>query len=104
MNWKAQGLEFKDVSELPVLKILNSSRIFVPNKEKKLVGRLFRKDRVKSYLEENIWIWQIRQNPENIWSAKKSRSKKDQNKKLDLPKVHLELKDIKSKQHKIEIN
>lgn len=52
---KAQGLECKDISELLIFKIFNSSRIFVPNK-KKLVGRLFRKDRVKSYLEEHIWI------------------------------------------------
>lgn len=56
VNRKAQGLEFKEVSELPIFKILNSSRIFIPNKEKKLVGRPFTKDRVKSYLEENTQI------------------------------------------------
>lgn len=62
VNWKTQGLEFKAVSELSVVKILNSSRIFVPNKEKKLEGSLFRKDRVKSYMEENKRTWQITQN------------------------------------------
>lgn len=56
VNRKAQGLEFKDVSEVPIFKILNSSPIFIPNKEKKLVGRLFTKDRMKSYLEENTQI------------------------------------------------
>lgn len=53
VNWKAQGLEFKDISQFPIFKILNSSRIFVL-KKKQLVGRLFREGRVKSYLDENI--------------------------------------------------
>lgn len=53
VTWKAQGLEFKDVSQLPIFKILNSSRIFALNK-KQLLGRLLRKDRVKNYLDENI--------------------------------------------------
>lgn len=53
VTWKAQGLEFKDVSQLPIFKILNPSRIFALNK-KQLLGRLLRKDRVKNYLDENI--------------------------------------------------
>lgn len=53
VTWKAQGLEFKDVSQLPIVKILNPSRIFALNK-KQLLGRLLRKDRVKNYLDENI--------------------------------------------------
>lgn len=33
VNWKAQEPEFKDVSQFPIFKILNSSRIFVLNKK-----------------------------------------------------------------------
>lgn len=58
VNWKAQGLEFQDVSQLPIFKILNSWRIF-DLKKKQFVGRLSRKDRVKNYLDDNIQIQQI---------------------------------------------